>query len=198
MGSTHSRSGDTRLTNQVKVDGMSATYTWYGVERPSVERLHITAGERTEVRSSVDAGDDHYAYEVILGPGWVFQTLALRTGDGQLRLHRDADGDWFVDEEPRPDLADAVDIDLAFSPFTNTLPIRRLNLPVTTSAEIATAYVIVPSLRVSRDPQRYTRVADDAYLYESLDSDFSRRITVDANGFVLDYPGLFRAIDHHG
>lgn len=178
---------------------MSARYTWYGVERPSVERLHITAGESTHVRSSVDAGDGHYVYEVILRPGWVFQTLALRTGDGrQLHLHRDADGDWFADEAPRPDLADAVDIDLAFSAFTNTLPIRRLNLPVTASAEIATAYVEVPSLRVSRDPQRYTRVADHAYLYESLDSDFSSRITVDADGFVLDYPGLFRASDRHG
>jgi hypothetical protein len=89
----------------------------------------------------------------------------------------------------------AVDIDLAFSPFTNTLPIRRLNLPVGSSAEIVTAYVEALSLRVTPDPQRYTRLATDEYLYESLDTDFSRRITVDADGFVLDYPGLFRSSD---
>ena len=29
------------------------------------------------------------------------------------------------------------------------------------------------------------------YLFESLDSDFSREITVDQSGFVVDYPGLF-------
>lgn len=41
------------------------------------------------------------------------------------------------------------------------------------------------------DPQAYTRTAVNLYLYESLDSDFSRQITVDADGFVIDYPGLY-------
>ncbi|MCK6454853.1 MAG: putative glycolipid-binding domain-containing protein [Alphaproteobacteria bacterium] len=30
------------------------------------------------------------------------------------------------------------------------------------------------------------------YRYESLDSDFARKIEVDADGLVVAYPGLFR------
>ncbi|RBO96918.1 putative glycolipid-binding domain-containing protein [Nocardia puris] len=171
-----------------------ASYIWHGVETPSTERLRLTAADRIDVRSTVEVGDQRYDYAVELDSEWVFRALTIRTRDGRgLLLRRDTDGAWFADDEPRPDLAGAVDIDLSFSPFTNTLPIRRLNLPPRSSAEIVTAYVESPSLRVLPDPQRYTRLAPDTYLYESLDSDFTRRITVDPNGFVVDYPGLFRA-----
>jgi hypothetical protein len=59
------------------------------------------------------------------------------------------------------------------------------------SADITTASVSVPGLTVQTDPQRYTLIGPREYLYESRDSDFSRRVTVDEHGFVLDYPGLF-------
>jgi hypothetical protein len=41
------------------------------------------------------------------------------------------------------------------------------------------------------DPQRYTRLADHEYRYESRDSDFERVVTVDEHGLVVTYPGLF-------
>ena len=169
-------------------------YIWHGTQRNSIELLTVATGERIEVSSTVDADGERYLYEAVVDPDWVFRSLEVTAPERRsLRLRRDSNGCWFANEEPRPDLAAAVDIDLAFSPFTNTLPIRRLTLTVGSSAEIVTAYVDAPSLHVTPDPQRYTRVAADQYLYESLDSDFSRRITVDADGFVLDYPGLFSA-----
>jgi uncharacterized protein len=51
-----------------------------------------------------------------------------------------------------------------------------------------------PELEVIPDPQRYTRLATNTWLYESLDSDFSREIKVDDDGFVIDYPGLFTRV----
>lgn len=164
-------------------------YIWNGVHTPSVERLSFTAGDRLAARSVVVDGEQRYAYEATLDRDWVFRDLSVRTHDRRLDIAHD--GLWRVDGQPRPDLAEAVDIDLAFSPFTNTLPIRRLGLAIGSAAEIVTAYVEVPSLRVSPDPQRYTRIGDRRYLYESLDSDFSREVTVDGEGFVLDYPGLY-------
>ena len=56
------------------------------------------------------------------------------------------------------------------------------------------AYIDVADLTVVPDPQRYTRLDEDLYLYESLDSEFSREITVDFDGFVIDYPGLFERV----
>jgi hypothetical protein len=165
---------------------------WEGVGTPSTERLHLTVGESILVRSRVAAGPARFEYTATLTRSWTFTSLVVRSDDGPtVRLERSSTGVWSSDGTARPDLADAVDIDLAFSPFTNTLPIRRLQLPVGTSAAIVTAYVAAPTLQVSTDPQRYTRVAPDEYLYESLDTDFSRHITVDADGFVVEYPGLF-------
>lgn len=51
---------------------------------------------------------------------------------------------------------------------------------------------VVRTLAVTPDPQRYTRLAEDRYVYESRDSDFRREITVDTHGLVVDYPGLYR------
>ena len=93
-----------------------------------------------------------------------------------------------------PALEGAIDVDLAATPFTNTLPIRRLALAPGKSAEICTAYVSFPDLALSADPQRYTRLSPTRYRYESLDSDFTREIDVDAQGLVVLYPGLFRRI----
>lgn len=171
------------------------TYTWRGIQTPSTERLRLTTGDRIHARSAVDVGAHHYDYVVELDSEWTFRTLEISCRDGRrLRLRRNDGGAWSVDDEPRPDLAEAVDIDLSFSPFTNTLPIRRLSLALGSSAEITTAYVDVPTLLVTPDPQRYTRTGARRHLYESLDSDFVREITVDADGFVVDYPSLFARV----
>jgi hypothetical protein len=72
-----------------------------------------------------------------------------------------------------PALDGAIDIDLSASPFTNTLPIRRLLLARGSSADIRAVYVHFPDLAILADPQRYTCLEPlRRYRYESLDSDF--------------------------
>jgi uncharacterized protein len=167
-------------------------YAWYGVQKPSIERLQFTVGEKLQAQSILTNSDGRYDYKVTLDADWVFRDLTLhRHDDRRLEVCRGNDGTWSVNKEVRPDLKGAIDIDLAFSPFTNTLPIRRLNLALGFRAEITTAYIDASSFRVVTDPQAYTRTGVDLYLYESLDSDFRRRIRVDGDGFVIDYPGLY-------
>lgn len=167
-------------------------YTWYGLATPSIERVHFTTeGDTLRARSTGVNVDGHYDYDMTLSHFWVFQELKLDWHDGrQLEVRRGPAGTWSVNQKLRPDLTGALDIDLAFSPLTNTLPVRRLNLPIGARVDIITAYVDSSS-RVSPDPQAYTRTASNQYLYESLDSDFSCQITVDDDGFVIDYPGLY-------
>jgi uncharacterized protein len=137
-------------------------------------------------------------YSLKLDSGWcVIEMQASLLGAAEsVYLRRTEEGQWF-DGNGRwlPHLNGIFDVDLSITPFTNSLPIRRLKLGVGESAEIVTAYVAFPQLTVSADPQRYTRVAADRYRYESLDSDFVREITVDRNGLVLTYPGLFQRIE---
>lgn len=116
--------------------------------------------------------------------------------DRPVVLESDGAGRWRDGEgRPLPALAGAIDVDLPLTPFTNTLPIRRLDLAAGQSADIAAAYILLPEHRVTIDPQRYTCIEPRRrYRYESLDSDFVRDITVDADGLVMTYPGLFRRL----
>jgi len=94
-----------------------------------------------------------------------------------------------------PQLRGAIDVDISITPFTNTLPIRRLNLGTDQSEEILAVYIRVPSLTITTDRQRYTCLeAGQRYRYESVDSDFTREIDVDGHGLVVNYPGLFRRV----
>jgi uncharacterized protein len=46
-------------------------------------------------------------------------------------------------------------------------------------------------LTVEPFPQRYTRLAERVYLYESLTSDFKAQLTVDDLGLVVEYQGVW-------
>ena len=106
-----------------------------------------------------------------------------------LTLSADGKGDWHVNEQERPNLHGALDVDLGCSPSTNTLPIRRLNLGVGERAQVTATWVRFPDLAVLPLRQRYTRLAFDSYRYESLESGFTADLTVDDQGLVVDYPG---------
>jgi hypothetical protein len=89
-------------------------------------------------------------------------------------------------------------VDIAVTPFTNTLPIRRLGLAATESAELSVAYFKRTELQAWPDPQRYTCLekSDEGglYRYLSLDGGFTADLPVDGDGLVVDYPGLFKRI----
>ena len=124
-----------------------------------------------------------------------FVSVADTLSHRSLDLHVTADSRWVGDDgEPLTELDGAVDVDISATPFSNTLPVRRLDLEVGETRDIVTAYIDVPSLHVTPDPQRYTRVEPNVYRYESLDSDFVRDVEGDDEGFVLEYPGLFRRL----
>ncbi len=98
---------------------------------------------------------------------------------------------WSGKERP-PEFEDCVDVDLSFTPSTNTLPIRRLRLEVGEEAEIAVAWLVWPELRVRRVLQRYARLAEDRYRYTQ--ADFQAELHVDEQGLVLEYEGLWKAV----
>lgn len=83
------------------------------------------------------------------------------------------------------------DVDLGFTPATNTLPMRRLALEVGESAEVDAVWVRFPELEVARLPQRYTRLEGMRYRYESAGGAFLAELEVDANGLVIRY-GKYR------
>lgn len=94
---------------------------------------------------------------------------------------------------PRPpELRSCVDVDLSFTPATNTLPIRRLGLGIGEEAEIEVAWLVWPDLDVRPVRQTYARLGERRYRYTQ--DDFEAEIQVDENGLVLEYEDLWRAV----
>ena len=176
----------------------ASQFVWTDDSGTGLDRLVVTRSAGRIVATGHVNGPEatpfEVAYLVECDESWRTRLVRISdAADGRiLELRADGDGTWTDgDGAALPLLNGAIDVDISATPFTNTLPIRRLELAIGGSADIRTAYSAVPDLTVSVDPQRYTRTAEGTYRYESLDSDFTRDITVDEHGFVLDYPGLF-------
>jgi hypothetical protein len=144
-------------------------------------------------------GEEHFAarYRIACDARWHVRHAEIAVaGDTRIvRLAREGRG-WTEAGEPLPGFADAVDLDITATPFTNTLPIRRLSLRQGESADIVVVYVAVPGLTITAAPQRYTCLREARrYRFESLDTGFVAEIDVDEDGLVVSYPGLFERID---
>jgi len=135
------------------------------------------------------------AYRILCDPQW--QTLsAVVTGwvgsrDVEVEVVRDAAGRWLLDGQECEAVAGSIDIDLNFSPSTNLLPIRRLDLAVGQSAQVRAAWLRFPSFALEPIEQSYTRLSERFYRYESAGGRFAAPITVDDQGLVVDYGGIW-------
>ncbi|MDF2382579.1 putative glycolipid-binding domain-containing protein [Nostoc ellipsosporum NOK] len=106
-------------------------------------------------------------------------------------LQSDGHGHWTHNGMAVPELDGCLDVDIRVTPFTNTLPIRRLNLEHREAKEIKVVYCDVLTNNIHPAAQRYTCLSDTAYQYENVHDDFKAIIQTDRSGFVVDYPELF-------
>jgi hypothetical protein len=136
------------------------------------------------------------SYRLKLDALWHTKEVRLRTTSGhELHLESDGRGHWQENGKDRPDLQGCIDVDIQATPITNTLPIRRPDLETGESMEIRLCYITVPDLTVFASNQRYTALeAGSLYRFESLEDGFTADLPVDQDGFVLDYPGLFKRL----
>jgi uncharacterized protein len=150
----------------------------------------------------------HYA--VALAADWSTRAveIAMRSGNAnrpkQLRLTVAPEQRWQLEREPPQDpplpqddlraLHGLVDVDLGFSPATNTLPIRSLDPAIGEAVAVTAAWVRFPELTIEPLPQTYTRLAERRYRYESAGGAFVAEIEVDDLGLVTAYEGGWRRI----
>jgi len=178
---------------------------WVPWEGPGLEHLRLVASDDGAVANGLVIGLEagrpfRIGYEIRCDGRWRVREVRVATPDsGQpvLELLADEEGHWKRGgREPVPELDGCIDVDISATPFTNTLPIRRLGLKPGESADVDVAYVRVPELLVGAERQRYgyleARAEGGLYRFEALPSGFTAELPVDADGLVLDYPGLFR------
>ncbi len=170
------------------------------LEDPSA-RVSVGTGGGIVLRGTVLPLDEplEIDYRVEADDEWRTRRVSVNVVDTEsgerrhIEFHADGAGAWTVHDEQRPDLLGCVDVDLAFSPITNTLPIRRLELAVGASADVDAVWVQWPSLEVSVLRQSYQRTSRDRYLYSC--GSFSAALVVDEHGLVADYEGGWEVVE---
>lgn len=117
--------------------------------------------------------------------GWV-GTRSVR-----LDLLATAPRRWRLNGRECPAVSGCIDLDLAFSPATNLLPIRRLALSVGGRAEVTAAWLQFPELALAPLAQVYERVSASRYRYEVPATGFGAELEVSPSGMVSRYGALW-------
>ncbi|KQS64578.1 transcriptional regulator [Rhizobium sp. Leaf371] len=156
--------------------------------QPGIRITSVVIGARAGIPYGV-------RYTIDCDPHWTTTALTLSTTTGlHLSLVSDGLGHWQDgDGQALPAFDGCIDVDLAGTPFTNTLPIRRLSLrPEDGTRSLDMLYIPFDTFEPLRDGQHYTCLTQDRlYRYEAADRSFTAELPLDADGLVLDYPTLF-------
>ena len=177
---------------------------WHRLDVPGREEARVqrtATGWRLNGELEVEEADvrAQLHYEIHCDPEWrTCSALIEGTASGvaiRFALEADGAGGWTRDGTPLPELAGALDVDLGFTPATNTLPIRRLGLAVGESASVRSAWLRFPELRLEPLEQTYTRETGQSFRYRALvdHEPFVARLDTDTFGRVLQYEGLWKA-----
>jgi hypothetical protein len=124
-------------------------------------------------------------------------TVTLAERERQLAIARDEENMWLITDHQgarRAGYDGAFDVDVVFSPFFNALPIRRLGLHERAeSITLPMVYVNVPEMTVTAATVSYdNNGGTDGIKLRSPVADTI--VTVDADGFIVSYPGLAERI----
>jgi uncharacterized protein len=134
-------------------------------------------------------------YEVICDSAWRTRSAVVTGWADQsaveLVLGVNTEGLWLLNGSETRETAGLIDIDLGFTPATNLIQFRRLNLEVGQAVNAPVAYLHFPELTLGRLEHRYHRVSHNVYNYEAPRFGYTAALKVSSIGFVTDYSGLW-------
>ena len=137
-------------------------------------------------------------YLVMCDAGWhtISAKVAGWVGNQSVEIAISADSArrWQLNGLECPAVGGCIDLDLNFSPSTNLLPIRRLQLSIGQEAEVQAAWLRFPSFTLEPLVQLYRRIDDATYRYESAAGRFVTELWVNPAGFVTNYPDVWQAV----
>jgi uncharacterized protein len=180
---------------------------WIPYSGPGLEHLCLMSREDGVEADSLVIGVKNslpfrIRYQIYCDKNWQVRGVnidVLNSRKKGIQLITDGEGNWKTRKgESIPSLQGCRDVDISVTPFTNTLPIRRLDLAPQRSADARVVYIAVPEILCNPVVQRYTYLGPTPegrlYRYENLEKDFSTDILVDFDGLIIDYPETFKRI----
>jgi hypothetical protein len=176
--------------------------TWNEARKSlGLEQLLLSEQSADSVVLAFDERGDSFrlVYRLRWDQSWRIRAADLEVSTGRstrsLSVETDGAGHWRCSDRALSELAGCLDLDIWPTPFTNSFPIRRVQMKLGERTEFRMAWIAAPELTIQPRAQAYTRLSEQVYRFESLDgSGFTADLTVDDAGVVLDYPGLFRRV----
>jgi len=179
---------------------MWAATAWPGMEHVEIRERPDAVEVDGLVVAHVDGEVLRLAYRIRCDADWTTRRLEVaRHGvAASIVVESDGNGRWTDGAGTElPELAGCVDVDIAVTPFTNALPVRRLPWQPGQARGLSMVYVAVPEMTVRPARQRYTCLEADGagwvFRYES--GTFRRDLRMEPDGLVVDYPGFWRRIE---
>lgn len=192
-------------------DNWPAVLTWRAHDVPRMESVRVQlSGNRIKAYGRIVAAatESHppfsASYDLVTDDSGATKrlslTVTLAERERQLNIARDEENMWLVQDKQnqasRAPYEGALDVDVIYSPFFNALPIRRTGLYQRAEAiSLPVVYVRLPELTVETVTIDYSSEAPGSGAGIKLKSPVAdTTITVDEDGFILDYPGLAERI----
>jgi hypothetical protein len=180
---------------------MGHSVLWRRLDQSGHEfsRLYLQDSHRHLAGTAVFAHDQQACqldYLVVCNAEW--QTISGRiagwVGNQPVEIELTADGArrWWLNGAECPAVAGYLDLDLNFSPSTNLLPIRRLELAIGMEAEVQAAWLRFPGFTLEPLVQLYRRMSAATYRYESAGGTFVAELQVNTMGFVTSCANIWQ------
>jgi hypothetical protein len=150
-----------------------------------------------------DAAPYSANYSLRFTDDWSARFATIRRLDlrgNALSIETDGEGEWFGSEELQLEsLKDCLDVDISPTPFTKSLPIRRLQLRKGQSADVKVTHFEIPTFTIRPALQHYECIVPlgaegGRFNFNPGNGSGVVEIAVDADGIVTQFPGAFSRV----
>lgn len=181
---------------------MQAQVLWRRLDTLGHDACRLSRdGEDWVLEGAAVAAEKHalvcVSYRVTCTPDWVTRSATVTGWSDDRNIHleiiRDESGTWTCNGVQQPLLSECTDIDLGFTPATNTCAIRRLQIEPGQRRKATAAWLDDSDWQLKPLQQYYLRKGDLCYEYGSPAHGFMAQLTLDAHGLVTEYPGVWTA-----
>jgi uncharacterized protein len=180
---------------------IAASMLWRRLDAPGHDACRLERRGRKWLLSGVAAfrhsrGPASVEYSLLVDDAWrtlqgrVKGAVGVRRID--IRASRQDDG-WLVDGARVDDLTPLSDLDFGFTPATNFVQLKRVELPLGVSTPLPVAWLDLDSGGLSALEQTYQRLSEAELLYTAPAFGYRAILKIAPNGFIQTYPGLWEA-----
>ncbi|HEY4788092.1 MAG TPA: putative glycolipid-binding domain-containing protein [Bacteroidales bacterium] len=179
---------------------MEKNIVWKGIFYNSLENCIVSFTDEGLRAKSVIIGytdESPFYIEYEVKTNHLFETQSAtanyryKSTERIIQLTRQNSNEWTINGNLDESLSECKDIDISLTPFSNTLPIKRLSFDKMAEYQIKVIYIDILRGNIKPVYQKYSKLSNNLYRFENVPNDFEAEIEFDELGLVTYYPKLF-------